>query len=303
MEEKEQELKSILSEIEKVYSEILPNSEKHERLSYLWTKYYQKAKEYNISSEDAYFLYLFGENQSFIIDQKPIRKMINFSLLEKSINHFKEIKENNINEGLSKEEIEVLLDYVVENARGGFTILGINVEKSSLNGFCELGQALSIMPLENLGLKVTKNRAKDAFDYPLNHCFGTVTFPFQIEGEVTEITYLIDTTYRQFFTSIRCNEGRYYTLDENLKIETAPDPGYFIKDIEFAKNLIADGYIELNEKTARVYGQAFDKAGRKESKEKDYYQNILTTSSNYALQVDELEGLNIEFPKTTNKRL
>lgn len=303
------ELKEILNKIIEVYNTKLDNDEKHELLSKLWTSYYKMANKLNIESEEAYNLYLIGENESYIIDQKPVRKNIDNALLEKSVAHVKEIVSEKKKEGLEKEEVSVLLDWAVEHTRNCFEILGLDIKNASLNGFCELGQALSIMPFEKLGLTVTKNKAKDAFDYPFNHAFGTVTFPLKENEKITNVTYLIDTTYRQFFTSVRCNEGRYYTKEENLNIDTAPDPGYFIEDKQFAKELLGKGYIILNEDTARIYGEAFLKASRtllekeKTIKNINYYEKILKTSTNYTIPNFELDGFDLEFPLPTKKSL
>ena len=304
-------LKEILNTIISVYNENLPNDKKHQLLSSLWTRYYKLSEKLNIKLDEAYNLYLIGENESYIIYQEPERKRIDNKKLEIALNHYNEIKNNGFKEGLTDEEIKTLLDYSVENARKSFDNLGINVKTNSLNGLCELGQALTIMPLENLGLEVTKNSASLCFNYPFNHVFGTVTFPYQDNGRVIDKTYLIDSTYRQFFSTMRCNEGRYYTEEENTNLKVAPDPGYFITDIDFAKTLMKDGYIELTKENAKKYGEAFYKASipLKELEKldtkanKDYYSLILLDNADYIVRKSELEGLNLEFPKTSNKRL
>lgn len=228
-------LNKILLAIMDVYNEDMDNDKKHEVLSKLWTDYYKLSDKYNIKLDFAYQLYLIGESESYIIDEEPKRFVIDESRLDEDIDSFQ--KGND----LTDEEIEILLQASVMNARCGFETLGIDIKNNSLNGFCELGQALSLMPLENIGLEVTKNSASESFDYPFNHAFGTVTFPY--DGATK--TYLIDTTYRQFFTTNRCNEGRYYQEEENTGLKVAPDPGYFIEDEEFARNLMRNGYIEL----------------------------------------------------------
>lgn len=304
-------LKEILNTIISVYNENLPNDKKHQLLSSLWTRYYKLSEKLNIKLDEAYNLYLIGENESYIIYQEPERKRIDNKKLEIALNHYNEIKNNGFKEGLTDEEIKTLLDYSVENARKSFDNLGINVKTNSLNGLCELGQALTIMPLENLGLEVTKNSASLCFNYPFNHVFGTVTFPYQDNGRVIDKTYLIDSTYRQFFSTMRCNEGRYYTEEENTNLKVAPDPGYFITDIDFAKTLMKDGYIELTKENAKKYGEAFYKASiplkeleKLDTKDnKDYYSLILLDNADYIVRRSELEGLNLEFPKTSNKRL
>ena len=166
------------------------------------------------------------------------------------------------------------------------------------------------MPLENLGLEVTKNSATTCFNYPFNHVFGTVTFPYQDDGRVVDKTYLIDSTYRQFFSTIRCNEGRYYIEEENTNLKVAPDPGYFVTDINFAKTLMKDGYIELNSENAKKYGEPFYKAGISLKNIKslhnssiDYYSNIIFNNEDYKVNKNELDGLNLVFPIIKSKNI
>ena len=301
-------LKEILNAIMKAYNEDLDNDKKHQLLSTLWTRYYKLSEKLNIKLDEAYNLYLIGENESYIIYQEPERKEIDNKKLQIVLNHYNEIKNNEFKEGLTSEEIKVLSDYSIENARKAFDSLGINVKTNSLNGFCELGQALTIMPLENLGLEVTKNSATACFNYPFNHVFGTVTFPYQDNEKVIDKTYLIDSTYRQFFSTVRCNEGRYYTEEENTNLKVAPDPGYFITDIVFAKTLMKDGYIELTKENAKKYGEAFYKASITlkniellQNNDIDYYSNIILNSEDYKVNKNELEGLNTSFPKSNSK--
>ena len=296
-------LKDILNTIMNVYNEELDNDKKHEILSALWTRYYKLSEKLNINLDEAYNLYLIGENESYIIYQEPERKEINKEKLQETLKHYKKIKDNVFKEGLTEEEIKILLDYSVENARKTFDSLGINVKTNSLNGLCELGQALTIMPFENLGLEVTKNSAGLCFNYPFNHVFGTVTFPYQDNGRVVDKTYLIDSTYRQFFSTMRCNEGRYHKEEENTGLKVAPDPGYFITDIDFAKTLMKDGYVELTKENAKNYGDAFYKASIPLKKIKsqhnsniDYFSNIMFNNEDYKVNKNELDGLNLVFP-------
>lgn len=290
-------LNKILLAIMDVYNEDMDNDKKHEVLSKLWTDYYKLSEKYNIKLDFAYQLYLIGESESYIIDEEPKRFVIDEIRLDEAIDSLK--KGND----LTDEEIEIFLQASVMNARRGFATLGIDIKNNSLNGFCELGQALSLMPLENIGLEVTKNSASASFDYPFNHAFGTVTFPY----DGTTKTYLIDTTYRQFFTTNRCNEGRYYQEEENTGLKVAPDPGYFVEDENFARSLMRNGYIELTEETATKYGEAFNKASiplkdidKINESNINYYQRILNDREDYKISDGELEGLNIVFNDKTN---
>ena len=292
-------LNNILLGIMEVYNQDLPNDKKHQVLSDLWAKYYKLSEKTGIKLDFAYQLYLIGESESYIINEEPERFVVDKDELDKAINHLEE------GNGLTLDEIETLLQASVENARSNFANLGIDVKTNSLNGFCELGQALTLMPLESLGLKVTKNTAKESFGYPFNHAFGTVTFPYN----GGEITYLIDSTYRQFFTTNRCNEGRYHQEEENTGLKVAPDPGYFVEDESFARNLMRNGYVPLTKENATKYGEAFYKASISLEKQENlnnsninYYENIINSNEDYKVDKEELEGLNLKF-RDNNKTI
>lgn len=290
-------LNKILLAIMDVYNEDMDNDKKHGVLSKLWTDYYKLSEKYNIKIDYAYQLYLIGESESYIIKEEPKRFVIDESRLDEAIDSFQ--KGND----LTDEEIEILLQASVMNARHGFETLGIDIKNNSLNGFCELGQALSLMPLENIGVKVIKNSASKSFDYPFNHVFGIAIFPHN--GGIKPC--LIDTTCRQLFATNRCNEGRYYQEEENTGLKVAPDPGYFVEDEEFARSLMRNGYIELTEETATKYGEAFHKASiplkdidKINDSNINYYQRMLNDREDYKISDGELEGLNVVFNDKTN---
>lgn len=303
-----EEARKILNQLIELYNTDVSNDKKHELGSVLWTNYYKVCNENNITLSEGYNLYLMLENESYIIDQKPIRKTINNEELSYVVDKLNRVLNDDfLLDGINYDEAFMILDWTVENTRRNFESMGIFVDNNSLNGFCEIGQAISLMPLEKLGLRVTKNTASDSFNYPYNHCFGTVTFPIIENGIKKDVTFLLDTTYRQFFSTVRCNEGRYYTKEENTNLVTAPDPGYFMEDISFAKQLMSDGYVILNENTAKTYGEAFYlsslKIGEKRFDENENYLDaILNTSTNYKVNDFELDGLNVDFP-LSNKHI
>lgn len=298
------ELEQILHCIMDVYNEDLSNDEKYSKVSLLWTKYYKLSSVLGIQLDFAYQLYLMCENECYKINQEPVLKEIDRDYLCYSIQHLKEVLHNRslgIKDGISRAEALCLLNFVVNHVRNCFSSLGINLSRSSLNGFCELGQALSIMPFEKLGLQVTKNTASDAFKYPFNHAFGTVWFPILEDGEMIDERYLVDTTYRQFFSSVRCNEGRYYTLEENTGVIANPDPGYYVKNENFARTLMRDGYVLLNKENANFYGEAFylsslnlENKKMFDDRDFDYFDSILNNSSSYSITNSDLEGFEVD---------
>lgn len=272
------ELEKILDEITNVSNEDIKDDYKRYIIKNLWDLYYSK-KDNFIASED---------DEIYIIDEKPEINEID------DIKLFSAIENLKINGKVNEEESKIILEWVVSNARKIISKLGVNIKKNSLDGYCELAQLITIYPLEQIGLKVTKNTAQNTFSYPLNHAFGTVTFNVSENGENYIRSYLIDITYRQFFKKEKCNKGRYYVYNK-------PDVGFFVEDVDFARNLMKKGYIEMNAATSKIYGEAFYRTGLemddKVNKEINYFQNILNSKEDYVLTKDNLEGLDINIPK------
>lgn len=322
-------LQVMMNQILDCYNSNLSNDEKYQFVSLAWTNYYKlgnelkkkydsngdfdKIDKLNGYLESGYRLYLMCENECYKIYQEPKYKDMDREEVSQAVIHLLEVLSNQelgVEDGISKREVTCLLDWAVYNVRSSLVGFGIDIKTNSLNGFCELGQALSIMPFEHLGVKVTKNKASDAFGYPFNHAFGTVCLPVLEDGKVRNEIYLLDTTYKQFFSSVRCNEGRYYVQEENTGKAANPDPGYFVKDYEFARELMKDGYVLLNEKNAFLYGEGFylaslDVEHKKmcDDREFNYFQSIMSSSSNYSICYSELEGLNLDFPNCVNRGL
>lgn len=295
------ELNETLTEIMNTYNKNISNDEKHRILSHLWTNYYTKSRELEIQLDLAYQLYLLGENESYIINEPPHLKGVSNISFQNSFSHLCKVLESKNPDGISLEESEILIDFIIYKARMYLSSLGIDLLNHSLNGFCELCQALTLMPFEKMGLFVTKNKAKGTFGYPKNHSFGTVTFPILENKNIYLQPFLIDITYRQFFTTNRCNEGRYYAKDENTGLDATPDPGYFMLDKDFARKLMRDGYIILNKESAEKYGRPFYLSSlslnQKESTMVDYYQNIFLHTSDYSISFNEIleYGFDIDF--------
>ena len=288
-------LEETLKEIEKIYMSSISNDEKYKKVSILWEKYYQLKNKYNIEEELEYNLNLLVENECYKINQAPLMTPIYEELVKSSLLTF------NQNKYLTENEVHILLKYVIYKTRCQLGLLGIDIDQCSMNGFCELAQRLSIHAFEELGLKVTKNLAENDFNYSLHHCYGTVTFPIKNENYMYNKTYLIDTTYRQFFTSNRCHKGMYYAGNN---IKKYPDPGYFVQDIDFAKTIMKDGYIELNSITAKKYGMPFTLSGEhaKEANTINYYNNIINSKDDYYIDENALEDLNVSLTEIINSK-
>ena len=68
--------------------------------------------------------------------------------------------------------------------------------------------------------------------------FWTVTLPIFDGTEVNDRIYLLDSTYRQFFSTVHCNAGMY-DAPLDVFLQNTPSPGYFVKDTSFAEELLA----------------------------------------------------------------
>lgn len=279
------ELKSLLDELVVTYKSRMDNDKKYKIVTKLWTDYYKLSNKLSIDLDEAYQLHLMCESMCYKIDEEPVILNIDDDFVKEIINKLK------IDGAISKDEAFVLLNYVVSYTRNYFSNLGINVKHHSLNGFCELGQYLTIKPFEMLGLKVTKNTCKDSFGYKFHHTFGTISIPIKDEDKINNSVFLVDTTYRQFFTSVNCNEGRYYTLHESIDEIANPDPGYFVEDNDFSRSLLRDGYVELTDDSAYLYGIGFyltkfskdDVLSAKNDCDIDFYSNIMNSKCDYSL--------------------
>ena len=93
-------------------------------------------------------------------DINPKIKIIDEKKLEEIVNkHYN-------NECLQPNEIKILLDSCIRFTWNSFKILGIKLNRTSLNGMCKLAQELSLKPLEQIGVDITKNSASKCFNYP-----------------------------------------------------------------------------------------------------------------------------------------
>lgn len=168
----------------------------------------------------------------------------------------------NNNSGIKKCEAEELLKYVVLNTRIAISkYCNIDIFNNSLRGLCGLAQSISAYSLINLGLKITVNNTENLPDSVCGHAYITVFIPIYENNRIEIKQYLVDVSYRQFFSTIFCNEGRLYDGDKRFKRKKTIDPGYYVCKSEegliFANSLLKDGFIELTLENARMYGYGF----------------------------------------------
>lgn len=264
-------LDEILDEIEKVSKEHLEDDYKRHIIENLYTLYYERCEMIGITE---------GNNQ-FIIESEPETGIIDYEKVRDIVNYYKKHKY------MSMDQANYLLDWTTHNTRRFISELGINIKDNSLDGFCELAQFVTLYPLEKMGFKIGKNTAKKDFNYNLNHSFGTITLNINENDKINEEHFLIDVTYRQFFTKDKCNSGMYYYNNQT------PSPGYFVRNKVIANEIIKKGHIILNEEIAKEYGEPFYLSSldinEKPTKKIDYYNNIINSNEDYSYSKDELE--------------
>ena len=253
------------------YAKNNPDTEKNsKKIAKMLEKYYKYCYKNNIDSYKVSNGILFNDlqNLSYIIDSKPILLDLDEEKTKEAWNHLLNVLGSG--GGISEEEANTLLSWSVGKAREVLGRGDKNILTDSLTGACGYSQMLTLLAFTKAGVKTTINNTSYFSDYSGRHAFGTVTFPIEKDGKVKEKQYLIDATYRQFFTTSRCNEGRLFSLEDKGKI----DAGYYMinylegKDI--ATEILKKGYIELTRDVLMKYANAFIAEGITLNNRKEY---------------------------------
>lgn len=178
----------------------------------------------------------------FIMNSTP--KTVNID--SNVIKSIEEKVENNI--PLTEEEISLLLDNICYLTRCKFTN---DFDNFSFEYKCDKAQAIITYYLNDLEVETHPCMTQNVITNDIEgHSF--LVARFNVNGVLTP--YLIDPTYRQFFT----NERSDYLTHNGIIVKT-PSPGYFIKeeDKESIEKLLIDGYHLLDENIAGAYGDSF----------------------------------------------
>ena len=197
----------------------------------------------------------------FVLDQRPKRFDIDESLLSNL----------DIENGLTEEQAQELLKLIVNNTRDNLNKSSCYkdddvYENDSLLGACGFSQFSSLFPLQKLGLHITINNIWDIGG--CLHAYGTVVIPVNINGNIIPKRYLVDCTYRQFFTipfnvvtRYKSALLRYINEEPSRKVLSTPHPGFFIvDDVEesnFAKELLQNGFVEASIDNLKKYLKPF----------------------------------------------
>ena len=254
-------------------------------------------------------------SERFIISSEPEIKYIDNNKVAIAIEHLREITFGcKPNDGISPDEVTLILDWVVQNSRSIISENFQNICKSSLYGLSDYTQALTLLPFENLNIPYTVNDTKHFNNGSESHSFGTVTFPVKLENTVKNKQYLIDITYRQFFTIVNSSYGKFYDTRKDI----GPSAGFYVCITEegkkFASELLKKGYIELTVNNARIYGSGFECEKLNINNYKDCYKiinsngekyiNIINNKQdllNYSRENVEFSSESIDFPKLVKR--
>jgi len=282
--------KSLENDYKNLYEKIVEDSlkydgslESYSLMEQEWMLFYKIKKALDKRDKKSSHYISYDGKQIYICDYYPIKYKINEELLET----LTEQKET-----YTQEEIDTLLRWTVNNTRDNL-VVGTNstIQNIDVTGTCGLAQYSSIRPLEKLGLKVTYNNIGQ-FGSLHRHAFGTVTFPVENGTK----TYLIDTTYAQFFK-----------LERNVKNFYDLDAGYYMIQNEntknFAETLLNQGYIEATQQNILKYAYGFiaDKENKKTNI--DAIQKSESDEMDYTDEEFYQEGLNLDFGYNEKKKL
>ncbi len=197
----------------------------------------------------------------YTINFEPhIPKEVDYNLLD--------YLENSIKQGnsVSIDEINYFLNNLVYLVRNK-----ININMDNFDYKCDLSQSILYHYLSNITSDIhpcmTQNQIADKV---IGHSFLVVEFNVYNKNK----SYIIDPTFIQFFKEDNCNISNFVIGKDN-EVLIGPDPGYYVKeeDKEIITDFLNNGYMELNENTARIYGDVFlnTKQGRNYN---DTYKSI-----------------------------
>ena len=298
---------------------------KNEDYQKLYTAYAKFCYSNNLDTYD----YDLSEKSAslFVIESTPIDYEMDEKKKKEALEHLKVVLENRkkgLSDRLNEEEVEIILESVIQNARVALANQEDTIEeffKASLDGCCGFSQALTALPLLDLGVKVTVNNTSTFPDCTQKHAFITAFFPVMEQEKIVEKQYLLDATYRQFFTTQQCNEGALYDGSERFKNNTCIDAGYYVVQSEegkqFSKELLQKGYVELTDINARIYGYGFsctsillstskeEEKRIKGHKASEYKEAILTQQEELDYDKEELieDGINMDLKNSISSIL
>lgn len=208
--------------------------------------------------------------------------------------------ENKIKDGdaLTEDEVDIFLENICIKTR---QLISNNINEDDYNGKDLLAASIISNYLYDLGINHHVCSTKHLLDKGVidNH-FVIMDLNTDLYGNSVKMEYLLDPTYRQFFTHDKCNPD--YEITKHDVIIRSPDPGYFIHpyDIEEIEYFLYNGYSILDPEFAYIYLNSFlsTKTGTKELEMKqisanDAYDILQKGSKCNIISRKELEDKNL----------
>lgn len=241
------------------------------------------------------------KKQKYILeDIKPYMPDINLEELNIIQGKIEKYTLGKCKDGITLEEAEKFLDWVTLNARN-FAVREIpeSITTASMTGSCAPTQRINTQLLLRLGLDVRAINIADCIgEIPMNeedkrriengwsstavrHAIALVNIPIMNSESITKtFEFVLDPTFRQFCLEENCRFDKFYDSDWIQHGHVAPHPGFFmlkdnLQDLgeteetaesseRLCKKIISRGYFYLNEKNAKLYGDAFIRASKRE---------------------------------------
>lgn len=214
----------------------------------------------------------YREGKEFMIDTQPYIKQYSEIELDNIANieeKLKNILEKNANskeivDGLTIDEVNKLLEWVVQAVRRCLNNDSNDIKESSLMGCCGLSQGIVYTILKEMGLKARVSNVNPTItgENLGGHAFNSVAIPVkQQDGTCIEKNFLIDVTYRQFFIRDYYSVSGRFIKDKRYGGKVAPVAGYWCINLpdgkKFAEEILSRGFVELTPKNAKFYGDSF----------------------------------------------
>ncbi len=211
---------------------------------------------------------------------------------------------------VTEEETEMLLDYICYETRKK---LSNDILNDDFSGKDLEAASIITSYLHDLGVKHAVCNTRNSIDKNVyNNTFITATFETNLYGNDVELTYLIDPTFRQFFTTEKCNANN--RVMRNQVFIKKPAPGYYIHtcDMDTIEYFLEHGYDFLDYDLAYAYCNSFNDTKiftKKENEEvidpDTAYDLLITGSKCQLISRKELDnkGLLINKEKSLVKKM
>jgi len=214
------------------------------------------------------------------------------------------------NESITNKELIYFLNTIIYLTR-----LKLNNNLDNFDNKCDLAQSILYYYFKNLNCNIHPSMTQNVItNNIIGHSF--LTLELNVDNKLKY--YLLDPTYIQFFKTDKCRTENYY-ISPNYPdyILLTPNPGFFIHQNmkEQAKKLLDNGYIELTEEIAKMYGDSFynTKTGTNPKNltfmsipGEIYINSFLKGKEPLSKTEEELINLNLNIPlakhQTTNKK-